>query len=111
MRNNLLNGKKFVFPEFDFHVSETNISSPPGFITWHDIHVIYDKDPKLSYKSLHPQNNKQHVQLAIAIFDEFTNAACRCFFPDRDDMPNFLKLVLTWWTIANSSQRFSSSST
>ena len=118
VRNNLLNGKKFVFPEFDFHVSGTNISSPPGFITWHDIHMIYDKDqniegnlrkaPKLSYKSLHPQNNKQDVQLAIAIFDESTIAACHCYFPDRDDMPNFLKLVLTWWTIANSSQRFSS---
>ena len=81
MRNNLLNGKKvFVFPEFDFHVYGTNFSSPPGFITWHDIHVIYDKaqniegnlmkSQKLSYKSLHPQNNKQDVQLAIAIFDE-----------------------------------------
>ena len=59
--------------------------------------------------SLHPQNNKQDVQLAIAIFDESTIAACHCYFPDRDDiMPNFLKLVLTWWTIANSSQRFSS---
>ena len=33
VRNNLLNGKKFVFPEFDFHVSGANISSPPGFIT------------------------------------------------------------------------------
>ena len=48
------------------------------------------------------------LELAIAIFDESTIAACRCYFPDRDDMPNFLKLVLTSWTIANSSQRFSS---
>ena len=48
------------------------------------------------------------LELAIVIFDESTIAACRCYFPDRDDMPNFLKLVLTSWTIANSSQRFSS---
>ena len=50
----------------------------------------------------------QKLELAIAIFDESTIAACRCYFPDRDGVPNFLKLVLTSWAIANSSQRFSS---
>ena len=118
VRNNLLNTKKFVFPKMDFNVCGTDISSPPGYITWHDIHVIYDKDqhleanlrkaPKLTYKSLHPHNNKQDVQRALAIFDESTIAACHSYFPDRADMANFLKLVQTWWTIANSRQRFSS---
>ena len=82
--------------------------------TWSDAsiqrHVIYDKDdeldtyqrkaPKLSYKSLHPGNNKQDVNRVIAIFHESTNAVSQYYFPGRPDMANFMKVIWTWWTIA-----------
>ena len=116
IRNNLLNTKKFVFPAFEFEVCENVICSAAGYISWSDIHSIYDKDKKndanlrkahkLSYKALHPGNNKQAVDLAIAIFHESTVAASITYFPDRLDMAGFLKLVLVWWTIANSRQKF-----
>ena len=66
------------------------------------------KAPKLTFKALHPSENKQNVNLAIAIFHETTIAACESYFPDRTDISNFLKLILCWWTIANSNKRFTS---
>ena len=42
VRNNLLNAKKLVFPEFDFNVCDIKIASSPGYIVRYDIHVIYD---------------------------------------------------------------------
>ena len=81
-------------------------------------HVIYDKDdeldtylrkaPKLSYKSLHPENNKQDVNKAISIFHESTIAATQYYFTGRPDMANFMKVILTWWTNANSRQQYTS---
>ena len=59
------------------------------------------KAPKLSYRALHPGNNKQSVPLALAIFHESTIAGVRSYFPERKDMANFLDLILTWWTIVN----------
>ena len=118
IRNNLLNAKKFVFPEFNFEVGGHMLMSAPGYVSWHDIHRIYDNDqsltanlrksPKLSYKALHPGNNKQNVNLALAIFHETTVAASRSYFPKRQDMANFLDLILTWWTIANSNNKYNS---
>ena len=118
IRNNLLNSKKFVFPGFKFEVSDTILESNEGYISWHDIHRIYDKDitltanlrkaPKLSYNALHPGNNKQNVGLALAVFDEKTIAACMSYFPTRKDMAAFLKLISTWWIIANSNRRYNS---
>ena len=81
------------------------------------MHKVYDKDQalqsnlkkahKLSYRSLHPGNNKQNVSLALSIFDETTIAAIKSYFPERDDMSSFLENFQKWWTIANSKQRFS----
>ena len=117
IRNNLLNGKKFVFPPFNFDDGNLSINCPAGYITWSDLHKIYDKDQalqgnlkkahKLSYRSLHPGNNKQNVTLALSIFDETTIAAIKSYFPERDDMSLFLEIFQKWWTIANSKQRFS----
>ena len=77
--------------------------------------MIYDKDeeldayprkaPKLSYKSLHPGNNKHDINMAIAIFHESTVAASQYYFSRRPDMANFMKVIWTWWTIANSRQQ------
>jgi hypothetical protein len=116
IRNNLLNVKKFVFPAFEFHISDLNLSSGPGYICWADLHSIYDTDknldgnlrkaPKLTYKSLHPSDNKQNVELAIAIFHETTIVGCQQYLPNRPDMASFLKLVSYWWNIANSKKQF-----
>ena len=67
IRNNLLNNKKFVFPSFEFNNMGITISCPGGYITWSDIHKIYDEDnklkanlrkaPKLSC-AIHPGTNK-----------------------------------------------------
>ena len=64
------------------------------------------KAPKLTFKALHPGDNKQNVNLAISIFHETTIAACKSYFPERTDVSNFLELILSWWTIANSNRRF-----
>ena len=111
IRNNLLNRKKFVFPAFHFDLNGVIIGSEAGYITWGDLHKIYDIDltmdgnlrkaRKLTYQSLHPGNNKQSVSLALSIFDETTIAACRCYIPNRPDMSNFLQLMHTWWLTSN----------
>ena len=117
IRNNLLNGKKFVFPEFIYGDGlNIDIDFPADFIQWKDLHNIYDKDkglstnlnkaPKLSYQALHPGNNKQSAPLALAIIHETTIAAARSYFPTRSDISGFLNLINIWWIISNSKQRY-----
>ena len=117
IRNNLLNSRKFVFPSFSHSVNdECIINVPAGYISWSNLHNIYDKDekldgnlrkaPKLGYKSLHPCYNKQNVELALAIFHETTIAASRNYYPEREDISGFLDLISKWWTIVNSGTRF-----
>ena len=48
IRSNLLNTKKFVFPEFYFSNGDIKISVEAGYICWYDIHRIYDCDQNLS---------------------------------------------------------------
>ena len=79
---------------------------------------IYDEDSKLpanlrkahklNYRVLHPGNNKQCVNSALAVFDETTVVAIRPYLPERKDMAGFLTLILKWWTIVNSRKRFTS---
>ena len=117
IRNNLLNGKKFVFPEFSFNQLNIPLHCSEGYISWGDLYNIFDKDkelkgnlrkaPKLSYQALHPGNNKQSVPLALALFQESTIAAAKSYFPNRQDIHGFLNLIHVWWTISNSKQRFS----
>lgn len=116
IRNNLINGKKFVFPAFDFQLNDINIASEAGYISWGDLHKIHDIDAtmngnlrmarKLTYQSLHPGNKKQNVSLALSVFDETTIAASRSYFPNRPDMSSFLQLINSWWLISNSKVRF-----
>ena len=64
IRNNLLNRKKFVFPEFEFDLFEDNIKVREGYLSWRMFYQIYEKDgalqgnlrkvPKLSYHATHP---------------------------------------------------------
>ena len=117
--NNLLNAKKFVFPEFSFPVMQgKHLDSDGGYICWSDLHAMYDKDlalqgnlrkaPKLTYSALHPGNNKQSVPLALAIFDETTIAAFKSYFPERKDVADFLTLINSWWTVVNARTQFTS---
>ena len=111
IRNSLLNKKKFVFPAFTFEISNISVSGKEGYIAWSDLHKVYNKDnalnvklrkaPKLTLKALHPSDNKENVNLAVAIFHETNIAGCESYFPDQADMSNFLRLVSCWWTIAN----------
>ena len=91
-------------------------SSSPRDISWHDLHRIHERDqklqaclrkaPKLSHKCLHPGNDKQNTSLALGIFHETTIAACRSYFPEKNYAANFLNLILTWWTISNSNNKY-----
>ena len=87
---------------------------PAGNVTWKLLHDLYDqgenleaylrKAPKLSYKSLHPGDNKQSVPLALNIFDRSTAVGITEYFPERTDASEFVKLINIWWTISNSKQ-------
>ena len=57
---------------------------------------------------MHPDNNKQYVNLATAVFDEITILAIRSYLPERKDMAGFLTLILKWRTFVNSRKRFTS---
>ena len=116
IRNNLLANKKFVFPSFNIDLGTKNISSPDGYISWADFHRVHEKDaeldanlrkaPKLTYSVLHPGNNKQDVQRALAVIHDTTIAAFKSFFPGRKDCAGVLSLFNTWWLIVNSKERF-----
>ena len=78
IRNNLLSAKRFIFPSFKFYGFYDPISVEAGEISWRLLHDTYEKDlilpsnlrkaPKLNPKTLHPENNKQNVPLALNIF-------------------------------------------
>ena len=44
IRNNLFNAKKFVFPAISLNIGGEVVCSPAGFISWKDLHHIYDED-------------------------------------------------------------------
>ena len=101
---------------FSFHDFYDDIDVPEGKITWKQLHDVYDRDqlldaylrkaPKLSYKSLHPGDNKQSVPLALNIFDRTTAIGITEYFPEAKDASEFIKLINIWWTISNSKQEF-----
>jgi len=47
VRNNLFGAKKFVFGEFSFEEGQAKLEFPAGYISWGDIHRIYDLHSKL----------------------------------------------------------------
>ena len=100
VRNNLLNSRRFVFPQFDYEKDGIEIHCPAGYLAWSDLYQIFEHDVKLqsnlkkahklSYQVLHPGNKKQSVPLALAIFHETTTAALESCFPEREDASKFL---------------------
>ena len=115
IRNNLFNTKKFAFLAFTFKIMDNIIEAPNGYITWSDLNCVYERDnhlngnlkkaPKLTYKALHPENNKQNVDLALAIIHDTTIAAMKNYFPKKKDAAGFLTLINTWWQISNSCKK------
>ena len=96
------NSRRCIFPQFNFNEFYDSIHLDAGEITWKLLHNVYDKDEnppgnlkkayKLTYKSLHPSDNKQSVSLALSIFDVTASAAMESYYPDRYDASGFLKL-------------------
>ena len=115
LRNNLLNYKRFIFPKFKFHDFFDSIIVPAGEISWKLFHNVYDQDqrlqshlhqaPKLTYRALHPGNNKQNVKLALAIFDPTTTAAMQYYNPEQEAAAGFLTLIFKWRTVCNSKHK------
>ena len=113
VRNNLLNSRRFIFPEFHF---SDFISLLAGEISRKLLHHVFDEDEnlqanqrkanKLTYKVLPSGDNKQSVSLALAIFDPTTSAAIKIYFPERNAVAQFLRLINLWWTISNSKRQF-----
>ena len=68
IRNNLLNNKRFIFPEFTFEEFNDPINVKGGEISWKLLHDTYEKNctsqanlrkaPRLNLKALHLDNNK-----------------------------------------------------
>ena len=114
IRNNLLNARRFIFPPFKFDKFYDNIDVPGGEIRWKLLHDVHDCDqklpanlrkaPQLTYKTLHPGNNKQNVPLALNVFHRSTAIAITEYFPECKDATGFLNLIDTWFLISNSKQ-------
>ena len=112
IRNNLFNSQRFIFSSFKFDQFFDPTGVTGGVISWKLFHDVKDKDEKLrtymtnasklSYKAMHPGDNKESVPLALWIFDQGTSAAIESYNPNRLDASSFPKLVNTWWVINNS---------
>ena len=85
IRNNFKRSGGFSVPEFKFQHSQKNITVPAGTVAWPLLNYIHDRDlkmegylraaPKVTFRVLHPERNKQSVKLALAIFHETTTSA------------------------------------
>ena len=119
IRNNLLNRKKFVFPEFSFGEVRDLMEIPNGFISWKTFYDVYEKDsklqanlikaPKFTYGEIYPGNNKRTMPLALAIFDESTTAATECYFPEKSDAACFLSAFQKLLVICNAKTQYNTS--
>lgn len=117
IRNNLLNKKRFVFPDFSYTSFDDEIIVNSGQISWKIFHDLFEKDngldanlrkaPKINNKVIHPGKFKQNVSVALGIFHETTTAAIKSYFPNRTDIASFLSLFNKWWIISNSKCQYS----
>ena len=104
--NNLFNAKKFVFPSFTFNVQGVVTNSPDGYISWSDLHSIFDQDSKLpanlrkanklAYRAMHPGNNKQFVNLALSFnfFMKVQLLLVKAIFQKENIFPVFFHLFI-----------------
>ena len=91
----LMSSKRCIFPKFEFHQLIDPIIVPAGELSLNLLYRVYeeDKKPKLTYRTLHPGDNKQKVQLALNIFHETTFTAIKSYFPEELPAAEYLKLV------------------
>ena len=115
-RNNLLNSKRFVFPAFSFEGLMDTVNLISGEITWALLHQVRERDEKLlgklrkasklTFKTLHPGDNKQNVSRALNVFHPSSYAAIEDF-PSDKAAAEFSHLFNTWWTMSNSKSKYS----
>ena len=67
VRNNLLNNKRFLFPDFLFNGFEEDIHVPGGEVSWRLLHEVHDKD------SLCKANLRKAPKLNAKVLNEFLN--------------------------------------
>ena len=99
IRNNLLNGRLFIFSPFQFEGFFDLTNVPGGEIPWKLFHGVFESDmslpgqlrkaPKLSNETLHPGNNKQNVALALNVSDLSTAVVITEYFLKRKDAAVF----------------------
>ena len=119
IRNNLLNRKKFIYPEFSFGEFRDLIEIINSFVSWKTFYDVYGKDsklqanlrkaPKFTYGAIDPDNNKQSMPLALAIFDKSTTAAMECYFPEKSDAACFLSAFQKVFVICNAKTQYNTS--
>ena len=86
----MLNSKRFVFPAFSFEGLKDTVNLTSGDISWALLHQVRERDeklfgnlrnaPKLTFKTLHPGDNKQDVSRALNVFHPSTSAAIENYF-------------------------------
>ena len=119
IRNNLLNRKKFIYPEFSFGEFRDLIEIINSFVSWKTFYDVYGKDSKLqanlrkaskfTYGAIDPDNNKQSMPLALAIFDKSTTAAMECYFPEKSDAACLLSAFQKVFVICNAKTQYNTS--
>ena len=72
-----MHDKRFIFPDFYFGKFEDEIRVKGGEIKWKNLHDVFERDkllqahlkkaPKLNFRTLHPDDNKQNVQYALNV--------------------------------------------
>ena len=114
IRNNWLKIRRFRVTSFQASVDVFDMHlADKSFIDWNFLNKVFDiehktllkKAPLITFAALHPQNKKQNVPLALAIFDRRNSSAIEQLFPDdatAHSTSNFIKIVSVWWDILNS---------
>ena len=97
IRNNLLNKKRFVFPEFA--CNDFKINCQGGYIHWDDLYDGYDKDKelksdlrkaqKLSDLALHPGEYQAECTISSTIHTRNNNHYISKFFQIEKMLPIF----------------------
>ena len=101
-RNNLLNRTKFVFPQYHFDLLYGAFDISSSYISWKKFYDIYELDEKLhenlckaaklTYRTTQPGNNKQHLPLALAVFNEAATNTIKSYYPNTLEAAKHLNL-------------------
>ena len=98
--NNLLNAKKFVFPEFSYNQGSIQLHCLKGYIGWTDLYNIYDND-----KELKGNLRKALIKLSYQVL-QVKAFSFQLYYPKREGVSRFLNVIHTWSIISNSNKRY-----